>query len=156
MSPPPGSARSPLDQLPKTQIPWNICLLNGFDPKLHYYKLNTKNIMRQSSCKQAFIFFGKVIQQNMSYVSFTYLQKCHINLCNSFTIMPLCISFGCGMSLIMNSKKIVIPLHFLSWKKTPKQCCDTTTPESIHSKDEGKHGSAFAFIFSVNWPVQWM
>ena len=29
-------------------------------------------------------------------------------------------------------------------------------PESIHTKDESKRGSAFAFIFGVNWPVQWV
>ena len=27
---------------------------------------------------------------------------------------------------------------------------------SIHTKDDSKRGSAFAFIFGVNWPVQWM
>ena len=32
-----------------------------------------------------------------------------------------------------------------------KWCCDTTTPESLHTKDESKRGSAFAFIFGVNW-----
>ena len=56
----------------------------------------------------------------------------------------------------MSSMKIIIPLHFISLKKDSKQCCDTTTPESIHTKDESKRGSAFAFIFGVNWPVQWM
>ena len=35
-------------------------------------------------------------------------------------------------------------------KKDPKRCCDTSTPESIHTKDESKRGSAFAFIFGVN------
>ena len=35
-------------------------------------------------------------------------------------------------------------------KKDSKRCCDTTTPESIHTKDESKRGSAFAFIFDVN------
>ena len=35
-------------------------------------------------------------------------------------------------------------------KKDSKQCGDTTTPESIHTKDESKRGSAFAFIFGVN------
>ena len=47
-------------------------------------------------------------------------------------------------------------LHFISWKKDSELCCDTSTPESIHTKDESKRGSAFAFIFGVNWPVQWM
>ena len=35
-------------------------------------------------------------------------------------------------------------------KKDSKRCCDTTTPESIHTKDESKRSSAFAFIFGVN------
>ena len=36
----------------------------------------------------------------------------------------------------MNSMKLVIPLHSLYW--------------SIHTKDESKRGTAFAFIFGVN------
>ena len=39
-------------------------------------------------------------------------------------------------------------LYFM--KQDSKRCCDTTTPESIHTKDESKRGSAFAFIFGVN------
>ena len=35
-------------------------------------------------------------------------------------------------------------------KKDSKRCCDTITLESIHTKDESKHGSAFAFIFGMN------
>ena len=35
-------------------------------------------------------------------------------------------------------------------EKDSKRCCDTTMPESIHTKDESKHGSTFAFIFGVN------
>ena len=50
----------------------------------------------------------------------------------------------------MNSMKLVIPLHFYLIKKDSKRCCDTTTPESIHTKDESKHGFAFVF-FGVNW-----
>ena len=50
----------------------------------------------------------------------------------------------------MNSMKRVIPLHFYLIKKDSERCCDTTTPESIHTKDESKRGSAFAFIFGVN------
>ena len=38
--------------------------------------------------------------------------------------------------LHMNSLKLVIPLHSLYW--------------SIHTKDESKRGTAFAFIFGVN------
>ena len=56
----------------------------------------------------------------------------------------------------VNSMKLVIPLHFYLIKKDSKRCCDTTTPESIHTKDESKRGFAFAFIFGVNWPLQWM
>ena len=37
-----------------------------------------------------------------------------------------------------------------SVKKDSKRCCDITTPESIHTKDESKRGAAFAFIFGVN------
>ena len=37
----------------------------------------------------------------------------------------------------MNSMKLVIPLHSMYW--------------SIRTKDESKRGSAFAFIFGVNW-----
>ena len=39
---------------------------------------------------------------------------------------------------------------FYFMDKDSKGCCDTTTPESIHTKDESKRGSAFAFIFGVN------
>ena len=45
---------------------------------------------------------------------------------------------------------------FYFMRTDSKRCCDTTTPESIHTKDESKRGDAFAFIFGVNWPVQWM
>ena len=39
---------------------------------------------------------------------------------------------------------------FYFMKEDAKQCCNATTPESIHTKDESKRGSAFAFIFGVN------
>ena len=39
---------------------------------------------------------------------------------------------------------------FYFMKTDSKQCCDTTTPESIHTKDESKRDSAFTFIFGVN------
>ena len=39
---------------------------------------------------------------------------------------------------------------FYFMNKDSELCCDTTTPESIHTKDESKRGSAFAFIFGVN------
>ena len=39
---------------------------------------------------------------------------------------------------------------FCFMRNDSKRCCDTTTPESIHTKDESKRGFAFAFIFGVN------
>ena len=39
---------------------------------------------------------------------------------------------------------------FYFMKKDSKRCCDIMAPESIHTKDESKRGSAFAFIFGVN------
>ena len=35
-------------------------------------------------------------------------------------------------------------------KNDSERCCDIKTPESIHTKDESKRGTAFAFIFGVN------
>ena len=85
---------------------------------------------------------------------------------------------------IMNSRKLVIPLHFISWKSSFLQVqpppSETQTLNawwwsdisrkcilphmigavearlfslywSIHTKDESKCESAFAFIFGVNW-----
>ena len=48
------------------------------------------------------------------------------------------------------SRKWILPNMIRAGKKIAKQCWDTTTPESIHTKDESKRGSAFAFIFGVN------
>ena len=57
--------------------------------------------------------------------------------------------------------KLVIPSRFISWKTHFLMLAESgilpnMTPESIHTKDESKRGFAFAFIFGVNWPVQWM
>ena len=41
-------------------------------------------------------------------------------------------------------------LMFVCLQKDAKQCCDAITLESIHTKDESKRDSAFAFIFGVN------
>ena len=46
------------------------------------------------------------------------------------------LNFSLFNHYIMNSMKLVIPLHSLYW--------------SIHTKDECKRGTAFAFIFGVN------
>ena len=40
--------------------------------------------------------------------------------------------------------------HLEKERKDSKRCCDTTTPESIHTKDGSKRGSAFAFSFGAN------
>ena len=70
------------------------------------------------------------------------------------TVCKVCGKHARNFSDGMNSMTLVIPFHFM--KKDSKRCCDTTTPDSILTKDESKRGSAFAFIFGVNWPVQWM
>ena len=65
-----------------------------------------------------------------------------INYINSLT--PLSTPINChrqqtvgGGSVFMKSMKFVTLLHSLHW--------------SIHTKDESKRGTAFAFIFGVNW-----
>ena len=40
--------------------------------------------------------------------------------------------------------------HFVKFYFMKKEPCDTATPQSIHTKDESKCCSAFAFIFGVN------
>ena len=61
------------------------------------------------------------------------------------------------MSLRVNAFYEVHEFHenchsvtFYFMKIDSKRCCDSTTPESIHTKDESKCGSAFAFILGVN------
>ena len=53
-------------------------------------------------------------------------------------------------AIVMNSMKLVIPLHLFDEKKTLNNAVTTTTPESINTKDESKRGFTFAFIFGVN------
>ena len=36
---------------------------------------------------------------------------------------------------------------FYLMKKDSKRCCDTSMPESIHTTEESKRGTAFAFIY---------
>ena len=55
---------------------------------------------------------------------------------------------------IMNSMKLVIPLHVISWKRLQTMLWHHNT--RVNSQDESKCGSTFAFIFGVNWPVKWM
>ena len=47
-----------------------------------------------------------------------------------------CYNDTLSSGMAMNSMKLVIPLHSMYW--------------SIHTKDESKRGTAFAFIFGVN------
>ena len=79
-------------------------------------------------------------------------QETDVGFPDNFPNQMLITVIGCGEDVgkIMNSMKLVIPLHFISRKKDSKRCCDTTTTKSIHTKDESKRGSAFAFIFGVN------
>ena len=56
----------------------------------------------------------------------------------------------CHINIIHEFHETCHLVTFYFVKKGPKRCCDTTTPESIHTKDESKRGSAFAFIFGVN------
>ena len=69
------------------------------------------------------------------------------------------VSFHVGVSSCP-SHEFMETCHFVTIlfheKRLHERCYDTTTPESIHTKDESKHGSGFAFIFGVNWPVQLM
>ena len=70
----------------------------------------------------------------------------------SWWLKSQCKNGNNNIEVIMNSMKLVIPLHFISWNKDSNRRCDTATSESIHTKDESKRGFAFAFIFGVNWP----
>ena len=51
--------------------------------------------------------------------------------------------------IVIKNVDIYITFYFMK-KKDSKRGCDTTMPESIHTKDESKRGSTFAFIFGVN------
>ena len=68
-------------------------------------------------------------KQMRFHVCFHLWCECVPRLLSSLVWMCLC--------SIMNSMKLVIPLHSLYW--------------SIHTKDESKRGTAFSFIFGVNW-----
>ena len=75
---------------------------------------------------------------------FLAVPKLFFSLCDILRVPHLSIS---------NTHEIHETCHsvtFYFMKKDSKRCCDTTTPESIHNKDESKCGSAFAFNFGVN------
>ena len=73
---------------------------------------------------------GFVMQRSLSSqcIYITYLSWFYVWM---FSVLEI---FRNGKK--MNSMKLVIPLHSLYW--------------SIHTKDESKRGTAFAFIFGVN------
>ena len=59
----------------------------------------------------------------------------------------------CGMANCRAQQECLETCHSITFyfmKRDSKRCSDATTPESIHTKDESKRGSAFAFIFGVN------
>ena len=65
----------------------------------------------------------------------------HHGIC-SIVAGPVSMYLSCPKQPVsMNYMKLAIPLHSLHW--------------SIHTKDESKHGTAFAFTFGVNWLWRW-
>ena len=64
---------------------------------------------------------------------------------------PVTIHDG-GGTPFMNSMKLIIPLYFISWKKTPNDAVTPQRQSQLTPKMKAKRGSAFAFIFGVNWP----
>ena len=59
----------------------------------------------------------------------------------------------CIKDLVVNSTKVVIPLPFISWRKTANHAVTPQCQSQFTPKDESKRGSTFAFIFGLNWPV---
>ena len=74
---------------------------------------------------------------NPSYYGIVHLgqpqsiQRCYMLLLPYYNNLCYCVYCACG-----EINEIVIPLHLLYW--------------SIHTKDESKRGTAFAFILGVN------
>ena len=67
---------------------------------------------------------------------------------DSQSVLATKLATVCGNKHEFHENCHSITFHFI--KKDSKRCYDTTMPESIHTKDESKRGSAFAFIFGVN------
>ena len=104
------------------------------------------------------------------------LLKAAMYICLWYSCMHLCLGIGLSWEHGLKLKPVkqihdcvLYDSNLISWipsnlsfryilfmKIDSKWCCDTTTPESIHTKHESKRDSAFAFIFGVNWPIQWM
>ena len=76
----------------------------------------------------------------------TFGDTCRVSSC--FSVRKP--KFGGDLSSYQEFYKTCHSVTFYFMKKDSKRGCDTTTPESIHTKDESKRGSAFAFIFCVN------
>ena len=56
---------------------------------------------------------------------------------------------GCSSCELNVLSQAICALKLSGSDYDSNRCCDTTTPESIHTKDESKHGTAFAFIFNI-------
>ena len=112
----------------------------------------------QKSCQQARLLLLFTI--NKIPVMIGFHQRAFVLQVNNYTIRCNKLKGGCMQKAcyIKLTKKYIVhewhetchsvAFHFL--KKDSKRCYNTTTPESIHTKDESKRGSAFAFIFCVN------
>ena len=90
---------------------------------------------------------GLLLQVFWTYLPFPKLFSCMQTGNEDDTVQKTCARHE------FNETCHSVIFHFM--KKDSKQCYDTTTPESVHTKDESKRGSAFAFIFDVPPPQFW-
>ena len=78
----------------------------------------------------------------------------HNTHCKPGQVEPAYIECGNGAAAMQVSQVNLFEtchsVTFYFMNKESKRYCDTTMPESIHTKDKSKRGSAFAFIFGVN------
>ena len=74
-------------------------------------------------------------------------QNCHTS---RFLLHLIAAAYYWGHCTVHEFHETCHSVTFYFMKKDSKLGCDTKTPESIHTKDESKRGSAFAFIFGVN------
>ena len=99
------------------------------DMKLKFHSdlnIRLQNEFAGSTCKFAH-WLSMLLQTNVNSILVTHDKGL------TWTILW----FWNNSMLIINSIKLVIPLHLLYW--------------SIHTKNESKCRTAFAFIFGVNW-----
>ena len=102
------------------------CTLQANDTSV--YKYVTRKSLTRNTNSPKFCEWHK-IQLNSGHTNITS------NCLNMLDMKMGCKQHNNGLD--MNSMNFVIPLHSWYW--------------SIHTKDESKHGTAFAFIFCVNW-----